>query len=190
MIKERVPISGDLQSKVKQLMEYAGWQEGRKVDISIAEQHYADHGAPRVNTSKRFSPKHFVLCFQWYLAQKKMGWTADFECVLFSCLTNGIKGHLANIGFGICPAVSWQKSKMTEQYVERAGSGIPKSCPACWRFGRTEKQPGYRFSYCSLGTYKGEQFFDAEQITRNKLCIYTKEKHTGFDRRFLMKRVG
>lgn len=36
MIKERIPISGDLKSKVKQLMEYAGWQEGRKVDISIA----------------------------------------------------------------------------------------------------------------------------------------------------------
>ena len=41
MIKERIPISGDLGSKVKQLMEYAGWQEGRKVDISIAEQYYA-----------------------------------------------------------------------------------------------------------------------------------------------------
>ena len=25
----------------KQLMEYAGWQEGRKVDISIAEKYYA-----------------------------------------------------------------------------------------------------------------------------------------------------
>ena len=25
MIKERIPISGDLGSKVKQLMEYAGW---------------------------------------------------------------------------------------------------------------------------------------------------------------------
>ena len=25
MIKERIPISGDLKSKVKQLMEYAGW---------------------------------------------------------------------------------------------------------------------------------------------------------------------
>ena len=33
-----IPISGDLKSKVKQLMEYAGWQEGRKVDISIAER--------------------------------------------------------------------------------------------------------------------------------------------------------
>ena len=42
MIKERIPISGDLKSKVKQLMEYAGWQEGRKVDISIAEKYYAD----------------------------------------------------------------------------------------------------------------------------------------------------
>ena len=38
MIKERIPISGDLGSKVKQLMEYAGWYEGRSVDISIAEQ--------------------------------------------------------------------------------------------------------------------------------------------------------
>ena len=30
MIKERIPISGDLKSKVKQLMEYAGWQKGEK----------------------------------------------------------------------------------------------------------------------------------------------------------------
>ena len=48
MIKERVPISGDLQSKVKQLMEYAGWYEGRSVDISIAEKYYADHGVPMI----------------------------------------------------------------------------------------------------------------------------------------------
>ena len=45
MIKERIPISGDLKSKVKQLMEYAGWKEGRKVDISIAEKYYADHAS-------------------------------------------------------------------------------------------------------------------------------------------------
>ena len=32
MTKERIPISGDLKSKVKQLMEYAGWYEGRKVE--------------------------------------------------------------------------------------------------------------------------------------------------------------
>ena len=34
------------------------------------------------------------------------------------------------------------------------------------------------------------QLEDAEQITKNKLYIYTREKNTGFDRRFLMKRVG
>ena len=47
MTKERIPISGDLGSKVKQLMEYAGWYEGRSVDISIAEQYYADHGGQK-----------------------------------------------------------------------------------------------------------------------------------------------
>ena len=41
MIKERISLSGDLKSKVKQLMIYAGWYEGRKVDISIASQYYA-----------------------------------------------------------------------------------------------------------------------------------------------------
>ena len=54
-------------------------------------------------------------------------------------------------------------------------------------------RPGYRplgLSYSAQGTYKGEEFLDAEQITKNKLCIYTREKNTGFDRRFLMKRVG
>ena len=40
MIKERIPISGDLKSRVRRLMEYAGWYEGRKVDISPAEQYY------------------------------------------------------------------------------------------------------------------------------------------------------
>ena len=54
MTKERIPISGDLKSKVKQLMEYAGWQEGRKVDISIAEKYYADHGVPMMKTTQRF----------------------------------------------------------------------------------------------------------------------------------------
>lgn len=35
MIKERISLSGDLKSKVKQLMIYAGWYEGRKVDIPL-----------------------------------------------------------------------------------------------------------------------------------------------------------
>ena len=57
MIKERIPISGDLGSKVKQLMEYAGWQEGRSVDISIAEKYYADHGVILLrNGDVHFSP--------------------------------------------------------------------------------------------------------------------------------------
>ena len=73
MIKERIPISGDLGSKVKQLMEYAGWQEGRSVDISIAEKYYADHGVPK--------------------------WAADFEFALFPYLVNGIKNHLEDAYF-------------------------------------------------------------------------------------------
>ena len=48
----------------------------------------------------------------------------------------------------------------------------------------------YQDDYYAQGTYNGEEFLDAEQITKNKLYIYTREKNTGFDRRFLMKRVG
>ena len=54
-------------------------------------------------------------------------------------------------------------------------------------------RPGYRpqgLSYSAQGTYNGEEFLDAEQITTTNLYIYTREKNTGFDRRFLMKRVG
>ena len=54
-------------------------------------------------------------------------------------------------------------------------------------------RPGYRplaLSYSAQGNYNGERFLDAEQLTRNKLYIYTREKYIGFDRRFLMKRVG
>ena len=83
MIKERIPISGDLKSKVRQLMEYAGWYEGRSVDISIAEKYYANHGVPMMKTTQRFYRKYFGLCCEWYLAQKKLKWAADFEFALF-----------------------------------------------------------------------------------------------------------
>ena len=99
MIKERIPISGDLGSKVKQLMEYAGWQEGRKVDISIAEQYYADHGVPMMKTTQRFYRKYFGLCCEWYLEQKKLNWAADFQFALFPYLVNGIKNHLEEAYF-------------------------------------------------------------------------------------------
>ena len=64
---------------------------------------------------------------------------------------------------------------------------------AIWEKYVSEKpRPGYRplgLSYSARGTYNGEKFLDAEQITKNKLYIYTRKKNTGFDRRFLMKRV-
>ena len=99
MMKERIPISGDLGSKVKQLMEYAGWQEGRKVDISIAEKYYADHGVPMMKTTQRFYRKYFGLCCEWYLDQKKLSWAADFQFALFPYLVNGIKNHLEEAYF-------------------------------------------------------------------------------------------
>ncbi|MFR1852752.1 MAG: SUKH-3 domain-containing protein, partial [Beduini sp.] len=99
MIKERIPISGDLGSKVKQLIEYAGWYEERNVDISIAEQYYADHGIPMMKATKRFYRKYFGLCCEWYLAQKKLKWAADFEFALFPYLVNGIKNHLEDTYF-------------------------------------------------------------------------------------------
>ena len=50
-------------------MEYAGWQEGRSVDISIAEKYYAEHGVPMMKTTQRFYRKYFGLCCEWYLAR-------------------------------------------------------------------------------------------------------------------------
>ena len=84
-----------------------------------------------------------------------------------------------------------------EQYMEQVGFEDAEAVPrllAIWEKYVSEKpRPGYRplgLSYSAQGTYKGEQFLDAEQITKNKLYLYTREKNTGFDRRFLMKRVG
>ena len=84
-----------------------------------------------------------------------------------------------------------------EQYVGQAGFEDTEVMPrllAIWEKYVSEKpRAGYRplgLSYSPQGTYNGEQFLDAEQITRNKLYLYTREKSTGFDRRFLMKRVG
>ena len=84
-----------------------------------------------------------------------------------------------------------------EQYIEQAGFEDAEAVPrllAIWEKYVSEKpRPGYRplgLSYSAQGTYNGEEFLDAEQITRNKLYIYTREKSTGIDRRFLMKRVG
>ena len=99
MIKERIFLSGNLESKVKQLMEYAGWYQGRKVDISTPEQYYAQRGVPMMKTTQRFYRKYFGLCCEWYLAQKKLKWAADFEFALFPYLVNGIKNHLEEAYF-------------------------------------------------------------------------------------------
>ena len=84
-----------------------------------------------------------------------------------------------------------------EQYMDQAGFEEAEAVHrllAIWEKYVSEKpRPGYRplgLSYSPHGTYNGEEFLDAEQITKNKLYIYTREKNTGFDRRFLMKRVG
>ena len=84
-----------------------------------------------------------------------------------------------------------------ERYMDQAGFEDAEAVPrllAIWEKYVSEKpRMGYRplgLSYSPQGTYKGEQFLDAEQITKIKLYIYTREENTGFDRRFLMKRVG
>ncbi len=84
-----------------------------------------------------------------------------------------------------------------EQYMEQVGFEDAEAVPrllAIWEKYMSEKpRLGYRplaLSYSAQGTYNGEEFLDAEQITKNKLYIYTREKNTSFDRRFLMKRVG
>lgn len=84
-----------------------------------------------------------------------------------------------------------------ERYMAQAGFEDAEATPrllAIWEKYVSEKpRMGYRplgLSYSAQGTYKGEQFIDAEQLTRNKLYIYTREGNTGFDRRFLMKRTA
>ena len=84
-----------------------------------------------------------------------------------------------------------------EQYMKQVGFEDAEAVPrllAIWEKYVSEKpRLGYRplaLSYSAQGTYNGEEFLDAEQITKNKLYIYTREKNTSFDRRFLMKRVG
>ena len=83
-----------------------------------------------------------------------------------------------------------------EQFVEQVGfenNDVEPRIMAIWEKYVSEKpRLGYRplaLSYTKQGTYNGEEFLDAEQISKNKLYIYTREKNTGFDRRFLMKRV-
>ena len=84
-----------------------------------------------------------------------------------------------------------------EQYMDQAGfedaEAVPRLLEIWEKYVSEKPRPGYRplgLCYSAQGTYNGEEFLDAEQITRNKLYIYTREKNTGFDRRFLMKRAG
>ena len=67
--------------------------------------------------------------------------------------------------------------------MEQAGFEDSEAAPpllAIWeRYVSEKPRPGYRplaLSYSAQGTYNGERFLDAEQLTRNKLCIYTREK--------------
>ena len=91
----------------------------------------------------------------------------------------------------------FEEMTVWEQYMEQAGFDNPQAIPrlmAIWEKYVSEKpRPGYRplgLSYSAQGTYKGELFIDAEQITRNKIYIYTREKNMSLDRRFLMKHVS
>lgn len=83
-----------------------------------------------------------------------------------------------------------------EKYVSEKGfedGEVNSSLLNIWEQYVSEKpRLGYRplaLSYSSTGTYSQEVFIDAEQLTKNKIYIYTKTKNTGFERRFLMKRV-
>ena len=110
-------------------------------------------------------------------------------------------GHKSMVNFGVENAALTDAcfpifSAMPKQYMEQAGFEDSEAAPrllAIWeRYVSEKPRPGYRplaLSYSAQGTYKGEGFLDAEQITKNKLYIYTREENTGFDRRFLMKRV-
>lgn len=111
MIKERISLSGDLKDKVKQLMQYAGWYEGRKVDISIAEQYYSERGIEMMKTTKRFYQKYFGLCCEWFFSKSGMKRAADFEFGLFPYLINGIKDHLEDAFFVRCQDLSWKRLK-------------------------------------------------------------------------------
>ena len=133
MIKERIPISGDLKSKVKQLMEYAGWQEGRKVDISIAEQYYADHGVPMMKTTQRFYRKYFGLCCEWYLEQRKLNWAADFNSLVSLLGQRNQKAIWKKPIFGICPAVNWQRSN--RRPVKNVSPSVISATTTRQRFG-------------------------------------------------------
>ncbi len=82
---------------------------------------------------------------------------------------------------------------LTEQAGFEGAEAVPRLLTIWEKYVSEKPRPGYRplgLSYSAQGTYNGEDFLDAEQITKNKLYIYTREKNTGFDRRFLMKRVG
>ena len=133
MIKERIPISGDLKSKVKQLMEYAGWYEGRSVDISIAEQYYADHGVPMMKTTQRFYRKYFGLCCEWYLEQKKLSWALTSNSLCFLTWSTGLKTIWKKPIFGICPAVNWQRSNRLP--VKNASLSVISATTTRRRFG-------------------------------------------------------
>lgn len=83
-----------------------------------------------------------------------------------------------------------------EKYVSEKGfedGEVNSSLMNIWEQYVSEKpRQGYRplgLSYSPTGTYSDDVFIDAEQLTKNKIYIYTKTKNTGFERRFLMKRV-
>ena len=81
---------------------------------------------------------------------------------------------------------------MEQAGFEDAGA-VPRLLAIWKKYVSETPRPGCQplgLPYSPQGTYNREAFLDAEQITKNKLYIYTREVNTGFGRRFLMKRVG
>ena len=110
MIKERILLNGDSKSKVKQLMEYAGWYESRSVDISIAEQYYSDRGVEMMKTTNG-STVNISACA---VSGTSLGAgcselpTLDLGCSPISSMELKIIWRMTI--YGICLGVNWNKS--------------------------------------------------------------------------------
>ena len=83
-----------------------------------------------------------------------------------------------------------------EQYMGQAGFDDPEGTPRLqkiWDKYVSEKpRMGYRplaLTNSTPGTYTRDEFVDVDQLTRSKLYIYTEQRETGFQRRFLMKKT-
>lgn len=84
ILNTRVELTGDKPSRIRQVMEYAGWYPNRSVDTTEIEQSYKATGLPFFSAGLNFFREFSGIARSWYIEVTNLKHASDFYFLLFT----------------------------------------------------------------------------------------------------------